>query len=79
MVSMFVYFNKLLLFIISYSYTVALRGLNGTKTLSNTILYYFKVIMNVHYIENKTVLGHKKTWKSIQLPSVDDKMNHSSR
>ena len=24
------------------------------------------------------VLGHKKTWKSIQLPSVDDKMNHSS-
>ena len=37
--------------IISYSYTMALRGLNGTKTLSNTILYNFKVTLNVHYIE----------------------------
>jgi hypothetical protein len=24
-------------------------------------------------LKNKTVLGHKKTWKSIRLPSVDDR------
>jgi len=23
-------------------------------------------------LKNKTVLGHKKTWKRIRLPSVDD-------
>jgi X-X-X-Leu-X-X-Gly heptad repeat protein len=26
---------------------------NGTKTLSNTILYYFKVTLNVNYIDKQ--------------------------
>jgi cobalamin biosynthesis Mg chelatase CobN len=29
-------------------------------------------------LKNKIVLGHKKTRKSTKLPSVYDKMNHSS-
>jgi hypothetical protein len=34
----------------SYSHTMTQRGLNG-KTLSNTVLYHYKVTLNVHYIE----------------------------
>jgi hypothetical protein len=30
-------------------------------------------------LNNKIVLGHKETWKNKKLPSVDDKMNHSSK
>jgi hypothetical protein len=30
-------------------------------------------------LKNKIVLGHNRTWKSKKLPSVDDKMNHSSK
>ena len=44
----FQYCNKLLHFIISYSYT---QPLNGTKILSYTVLCYCKVTLNVHYIE----------------------------
>jgi len=30
-------------------------------------------------LKNKTVLGHKKTWKSIRLPSVDDRRRRRRR
>jgi hypothetical protein len=43
------------------------------------IQYYITLKSHWMYIIlNKRVLGHKKTWKNIQLPSVDDKMKRSS-
>jgi hypothetical protein len=52
-VSIFLCCNKLLLFIISYSNTQPIIGLNGTKTLSNAVLHYLKVTWNEHYIEQQ--------------------------